>query len=100
LTETPRTITKRQCHEGEWVLLEVKNFESKNKKLSEIYKGPYIIVKMNKNNTALLKKTSGTHEYLYDTELLKHYYQPSKKVIKEHEKEAPTPKSSPLSPAN
>jgi hypothetical protein len=27
-------------------------------------------------------------------------YQPSKKVAKEHEKEAPTPKSSPLPPAN
>ena len=45
----------RQFHEGEWVLLEVKNFESKNRKLSEIYKGPYIIVKINKNNTVLYK---------------------------------------------
>ena len=80
-------------------MLEVKNFESKNKKLSEIYKGPYIIVKVNKNNTVLLKKPSGTHEYLYNTELLKHYYQPSKKV-EEPEKEAPTPKTRLLPPAN
>jgi hypothetical protein len=88
----------RQFHEGEWVLLEVKNFESKNRKLSEIYKGPYIIVKVNKNNTVLLKKRSGNHEYFYNTELLKHYCQPPKKV-KEPEKEALTPKTSPLPPA-
>ena len=65
----------RKFREGEWVLLEVKNFLSKNRKLSEIYKGPYIIVKINANNTALLKKPSGTHEYLYNTQLLKHYHQ-------------------------
>jgi hypothetical protein len=77
--------------------LEVKNFESKNRKLAEIYKGPYIIVKINKNNTVLLKKPSGTHKYLYNTELLKHYYQPSKKVVKEQGKEAP-PQNPALSP--
>jgi len=95
----------RKFHEGEWVLLEVKNFESKNKKLSEIYKGPYIIIKVNQNNTVLLKKPSGTHEYLYNTELLKHYYQPQNKEVKKHkdtlqEKEAIAPKTSPLPPTN
>jgi hypothetical protein len=39
-------------------------------------------------------------EYLYNTELLKHYYQPSKQVAKEKEKEALTPKTGPLPPAN
>jgi hypothetical protein len=48
----------------------------------------------------LLKKPSGTHEYLYNTELLKHYYQPSKKDVKGPEKESPTPKTSSLPPAN
>jgi hypothetical protein len=32
------------------MLLKVNNFESKNRKLSEIYKGKYIIVKINANN--------------------------------------------------
>jgi hypothetical protein len=41
-------------------------------------------------------KTYGTHEYLYNTESLKHYYQPSKKIFKEQEKEVPTPKIGPL----
>ena len=41
----------REFKEGDWVLLEMKNFLSKNRKLSEIYKGPYIIVKINANNT-------------------------------------------------
>jgi bifunctional N-acetylglucosamine-1-phosphate-uridyltransferase/glucosamine-1-phosphate-acetyltransferase GlmU-like protein len=85
----------RQFHEGEWVLLDVKNFESNNKKLSEFYKGPYIFVKVNKNNTVLLKKKSGTHEYLYNTEIIKHYYEQSKKVVKEQiQKEDPTTESS------
>jgi hypothetical protein len=34
---------------------------------------------------------------LYNSELIKHYYQQSKKVVKEQiQKEDPTPKSSPL----
>ena len=66
---------------GDLVLLEQRNFLGKNKKLSEIYKGPYIVVKVNPNNTVIVKTRTGSKEYLYNTMLLKLY------------KEAPIPKA-------
>ena len=67
---------------GDLVLLEQRNFLGKNRKLSEIYKGPYVVVKVNPNNTVVVKTRTGSKEYLYNTMLLKLY------------KEAPTPKTS------
>ena len=55
------------------VLLEQRNFLSNNKKLSEIYKGPYIVVKVNPNNTVVVKTRTGLKEYMYSTTLLKLY---------------------------
>jgi transposase InsO family protein len=66
---------------GDLVLLEQRNFLGKNRKLSEIYKGPYIVVKVNPNNTVVVKTRTGSKEYLYNTMLLKLY------------KEAPIPKT-------
>ena len=47
---------------GDMVLLQVKNFLNKNKKLAEGYKGPYIITKISDNNTATIKMPHGTKE--------------------------------------
>ena len=89
----------RKFYEGEYVLLEVKNFEGKNRKLSDIYKGPYIIVKVNPNNTVLLKKPSGNHEYLYNTQLIKHYYQNCNEQKKKDTPPQTEVKNGPLPPA-
>ena len=47
---------------GDMVLLQVKNFLNKNKKLAEGYKGPYIITKISDNNIATIKMPHGTKE--------------------------------------
>ena len=47
---------------GDMVHLEVKDFLHKNKKLAEIYKGPYIITRVSDNNTATVKTPHGVKE--------------------------------------
>ena len=42
------------------VLLESKYFLHKNKKLAEVYKGPYIITRVSENNVATIKTPHGT----------------------------------------
>ena len=44
---------------GDLVLLEVKDFLHKNKKLAKIYKGPYVITRISDNNTATVKTRHG-----------------------------------------
>jgi hypothetical protein len=56
--------------EGEKVLLKVKDFKLKNRKLCDEWKGPFIIAKAYSNNTALINTKSGKHEVLF---VLKHY---------------------------
>ena len=72
----------RSFRVGDLVLLEQRNFLGKNRKLSEIYKGPYIVVKVNSNNTVVVKSRTGSKEYMYNTMLLKLY------------REAPKPQTS------
>ncbi len=46
----------RTFKEGERVLLKVKDFKLKNRKLCEEWKGPFYITKVFPNNTALIKQ--------------------------------------------
>ena len=71
---------------GDLVLLEVKDFLHKNKKLAEIYKGPYVITRISDNNTATVKTPHGVKEYNYNTKMFKLFH-PKKETIKEKEKE-------------
>ena len=71
---------------GDLVLLEVKDFLHKNKKLAEIYKGPYVITRVSDNNTATVKTPHGVKEYNYNTKMFKLFH-PNKETIKEKEKE-------------
>ena len=59
---------------GDMVLLEVKDFLHKNRKLAEIYKGPYIITRVSDNNTATVKTPHGAKEYNYNTQMFKLYH--------------------------
>ena len=70
------------------VLLEKYDFLGKNRKLSDIYKGPYIVVKFNSNNTLVVKTRAGSKEYIYNTMLLKLY-----KEAPKTQKETGKPKS-------
>ena len=45
----------------------------KNKKISVIYKVPYMLVKVKANNTVMVKTRTGSKEYIYNTMLLKLY---------------------------
>ena len=61
------------------------------------------MVKVHANNTALIKNPSGTHEYLYNTQLLKSYHQKKESQGKDEEKKETLPTtaaSKPLPPAN
>ena len=64
------------------VLLEVKDFLHKNKKLAEIYKGPYIITKVSENNTATIKKMHGIKEYNITLKCLNYITQTQNNQIK------------------
>ena len=61
--------------ENEWVLLKVQNFLGKNRKLSETFKGPFIITKVNENGTIKIKTKFGKHEQLVNQNLLVKYKQ-------------------------
>ena len=67
---------------GDLVLLEVKDFLHKNKKLAEIYKGPYVITRISDNNTATVKTPHGVKEYNYNTQMFKLFH-PKKEAGKE-----------------
>ena len=56
---------------GDLVLLEQSDFLDKNKKLSEIYKGPLIVTKVKPNNTVGVKTRTDSKKYMYNTMLLK-----------------------------
>ena len=71
------------------MLLEVKDFLHKNKKLAQIYKGPYVITRISDNNTATVKTPHGVKEYNYNTQMFKLFH-PKKETVKEKEKEKHT----------
>ena len=81
---------------GDLVLLEVKNFLHKNRKLAEIYKGPYIITRVSDNNTATIKTPHGAKEYNYNTQMFKlfHPKKDQSEAIKRKEKENHTEEES------
>ena len=72
---------------GDLVLLEVKDFLHKNKKLAENYKEPYVITRVSDNNTATVKTPHGVKEYNYNTKMFKLFHpkknQPKTVNIKE-----------------
>ena len=72
----------------------VKDFFGKNRKLSEIWKGPYIITKVHSNDTVVIKKIHGTKEYLYNTLLLKKFLGSERKITDEILKEKEEAKNS------
>ena len=57
----------RSFQVGDLVLLEQKIFLGKNRKLAEIYMGPYIVIKVNSNNTVVVRTKTGSKEYVYNT---------------------------------
>jgi hypothetical protein len=52
--EHNKTLNPRTFKEWDKVLLKVKDFKLKNRKLCEEWKGPFIITKVFPNNTALI----------------------------------------------
>ncbi len=50
-----KKLHPRKFNEGDKVLLKVKDFKFKNRKLCEEWKGPFIITKVFPNKTALIK---------------------------------------------
>jgi hypothetical protein len=74
--------------EGEKVLLKVKDFKLKKRKLYEECKGPFIITKVFPNQTALLKNKFEKHETLYNFIMLKHYNENEVKLKAKITKEA------------
>ena len=73
----------RSFQVGDKVLLMVKDFLGKNRKLSEIWKGPYVIVKVHSNDTVVIRTLHGTKEYLYNTILLKKFLGTERNVTDE-----------------
>ena len=59
---------------GDTVLIQVKDFLTKNKKLAESFKGPFLITRVSPNNTATIRSKTGKKEYNYNTDMLKMYY--------------------------
>ena len=86
VSDHDRKAFPRKFKLGDLVLLEVKDFLHKNKKLAEIYKGPYVITRISDNNTATVKTPHGVKEYNYNTKMFKLFH-PKKETIKEKEKE-------------
>jgi hypothetical protein len=76
-----KKLNPRTFKEGEKVLLKVKDFKLKNRKLCEEWKGPYIITKVYPNKTALIKTKFGKHEVMYNFDMLKHYHEEEVKKI-------------------
>jgi hypothetical protein len=70
------------------VLLKVKDFKLKNRKLCEEWKGPFIITKVFPNQTALIKTKFGKHERLYNFMMLKHYNEEEIKAMAKSPEEA------------
>ena len=68
-----KKLMPRTFKEGERVLLKVKDFKLKKRKLCEEWRGPFLITKIFPNNTALIKTKFGKHEVLYNFMMLKHY---------------------------
>ena len=75
----------RKFKVGDMILLEVKDFLHKNKKLAEIYKGPYIITRVSDNNTATVKTPHGAKEYNYNTQMFKLYHPKTEHSKKKNE---------------
>ena len=81
---------------GDLVLLEQRNFLGKNRKLSEVYKGPYIVIKVSPNNTVVVKSRTGSKEYMYNTMLLKLYKEAPEQTTSETSKaDSPANKTAP-----
>jgi hypothetical protein len=59
---------------GDTVLIQVKDFLTKNKKLAESFKGPFLVTRVSPNNTATIRSRTGKKEYNYNTDMLKMYY--------------------------
>ena len=68
-----KNLKERKFQEADQVLIKVKDFKGKNRKLCEEWKGPYIVVKVHPNNTVLIKKKFGKHDLLYNANMLKLY---------------------------
>ena len=86
--EHDKKLTPRTFKEGDRVLLKVKDFKLKNRKLCEEWKGPYTITKVFPNNTALIKTKFGKHETLYNFMMLKHYREDEVKKMARTREEA------------
>jgi hypothetical protein len=83
-----KNLHPRLFNEGDKVLLKVKDFKLKNRKLCEEWKGPFIIAKVFSNKTALIKTKFGKHEVLYNFEMLKHYHEEEVKKMAKTPEEA------------
>ena len=59
--------------EGELVLLKIRNLLGKNKKLSDKFKGPFIVVKVNENGTVKIKTKYAKNYQLVNQNLLVKY---------------------------
>jgi phage terminase small subunit len=70
------------------VLLKVKDFKLKNRKMCEEWKGPFIITIVFPNKTALIKTKFGKHEVMYNFDMLKHYHEEEVKKIAKTPEEA------------
>ena len=56
-----KKVTPRFLKEGEKVLLKVKDFKLKSRKLCEKWKGPLIITRVFPNNAAIIQTKFGKH---------------------------------------
>ena len=83
-----KSLNPRTFKEGDKVLLKVKDFKLKNRKLCEEWKGPFIITKVFPNNTALIKTKFGKHEVMYNFNMLKHYHEEEVKKMAKSPEEA------------
>ena len=73
ISDHNKSLSPRQFKEGELVLLKIKYFRTKNRKLSTEWKGPYTVQKTFSNNTVLIRAKYGKHDYLYNANMLKTY---------------------------
>ena len=69
-----KTAHPRTFKVGDTVLIEVKDYLNKNKKLAECFKGPFLVTRVSPNNTVTIRARTGKREYNYNTDMLKLYF--------------------------
>ena len=84
-----KTAHPRTFKVGDMVLIAVKDFLGKNKKLANIFKGPFLITRVSPHNTVTLRHPTGKREYNYNTDMLKLFY--SEKPAQTTSSQVPVP---------